>query len=107
MPHYMHQIAFTPESWAKMVKQPQSREQAMRPMFEKLGGKLLTYWFCFGEYDAVLITELPDNATAAAACMAAAQSGTLRALKTTPLISVEESIEGMRKAGSAGFQPPK
>jgi uncharacterized protein with GYD domain len=106
MAHYMHQIAFTPEAWAKMVNNPQSREAAMRPMFEKLGGKLLSYWFCFGDYDAVLITELPGNVSAAAACMASAQAGTLKALKTTPLVSVEESMEAMRKAGSAGFRPP-
>ena len=106
MAHYLHQIAFTPEAWAKMVKSPQSREAAMRPMFESLGGKLVTYWFCFGEYDAVLITELPDNVTAAAACIASAQAGTLKALKTTPLISVEESMQAMKKAGTAGFRPP-
>ena len=106
MAHYLHQIAFTPEAWAKMVKNPQSREAAMRPMFEKLGGKLVTYWFCFGEYDAVLITELPDNVSAAAACMASTQAGMLKTLKTTPLISVEESMEAMRKAGTAGFKPP-
>jgi uncharacterized protein with GYD domain len=76
-------------------------------MFEGMGGKLVTYWFCFGEYDIVLISEMPDNATAAAACIASTASGALKNLKTTALISVEESMEAMRKAGSAGYQSPR
>lgn len=57
----------------------------MRKMFEGMGGKLVTYWFCFGEYDIVLISEMPDNATAAAACIASTASGALKNLKTTAL----------------------
>jgi uncharacterized protein with GYD domain len=106
MPHFLHQVAFTPEAWAKMVKQPQDREAAMRPVIEKLGGKLLSYWFCFGDYDAVLITEFPDYASVAAAPMAASASGTVRSVKTTPLMTVKEAMDGMRKAGSAGYRPP-
>lgn len=106
MPYYLHQVAFTSEAWGKMVKEPQNREAAMRPVIEKLGGKLLSYWFCFGEYDSILITQFPDSASAAAGPMAAAASGTVKAVKTTPLITVEEAMEGMRKAGSAGFRPP-
>ena len=106
MPYYLHQVAFTPEAWGKMVKQPQDREAAMRPVIEKLGGKLISYWFCFGDYDSLLITEFPDHASAAAAPMAASASGMLKAVKTTPLMSMKEAMEAMRKAGSAGYRAP-
>ena len=39
MPQYLVQVAYTPESWAKMVKNPQSRLEAVRPAVESLGGK--------------------------------------------------------------------
>ena len=37
MPHYLLQVAYTPEAWATMVKNPQNREDAVRPAVEKLG----------------------------------------------------------------------
>jgi uncharacterized protein with GYD domain len=107
MAYYLHQVAFTSDAWAKMAKQPQNREAAMRPVIEKLGGKLVFYAFCFGEYDSILITQFPDSTSAAAGPIAASAAGTVRAVKTTPLITVEEAMEAMRKAGGAGFQPPK
>ena len=63
-------------------------------------------WLAFGEYDAIGIIEMPDNVSAAAFSMAASASGGLKALKTTPLITVEEGMEAMTKAGSCGYESP-
>jgi uncharacterized protein with GYD domain len=106
MAHYMLQASFTSEAWAKMVNEPQNREQAIRPVIEKLGGKLLGYWFAFGESDAVVIVQMPDNVSAAAAALAAAAGGAVKSVKTTPLMSVEEGMQAMRKAGTAGYRAP-
>jgi uncharacterized protein with GYD domain len=59
-----------------------------------------------GEYDIVGVLELPENTDAAAFAMAVAAGGAARAFKTTPLLSVEEGIEAMRKAREAGYRPP-
>jgi uncharacterized protein with GYD domain len=106
MAHYMLQASFTSEAWAKMVNEPQNREQAIRPVIEKLGGKLLGYWFAFGESDAVVIIQMPDNVSAAAASLAAAAGGAVKSVKTTPLMSVEEGMQAMRQAGTAGYRAP-
>jgi uncharacterized protein with GYD domain len=106
MAHYMLQASFTSEAWAKMVNEPQNREQAIRPVIEKLGGKLLGYWFAFGESDAVVIVQMPDNVSAAAASLAAAAGGAVKSVKTTPLMSVEEGMQAMRQAGTAGYRAP-
>jgi uncharacterized protein with GYD domain len=106
MAHYMFQASFTSEAWASMVKEPQNREQTIRPMIEKLGGKLIGYWFAFGDSDAVVIVQMPDNVSAAAASLAAAAGGAVKSLKTTPLMSVEEAMQAMRKAGGAGYRAP-
>ena len=106
MPYYMHQASFTPEAWAKMVREPQNRETAIRPMIEKLGGRLIGYWFAFGDFDAVVITQMPDSPSAAAAALAAVSGGSVKSIKTTVLMSAEESMEAMRKAGSAGYRAP-
>jgi uncharacterized protein with GYD domain len=102
----MLQASFTSEAWAKMLSEPQNREQAIRPVIEKLGGKLVGYWFAFGESDAIVIIQMPDNVSAAAASLAAAAGGAVKSVKTTPLMSVEEGMQAMRKAGGAGYRAP-
>ncbi len=103
---YMVQGAYTAEAVATMTKNPQDRSASMRELGQKLGGRLIGFYFCFGEYDFVAITEAPDDITAGAAAMAAVSAGRLKALKTTKLLTVEESMDAMRKAGSLASQEP-
>jgi uncharacterized protein with GYD domain len=106
MAYYLIQAAFTPESWAKLVKNPQDRKAAIAPMVEKLGGRLESYWYSFGDYDSVVIVQVPDNVTAAALSLAASSAGALKGIKTTPLMTSEEGMAAMRKAAGAGYRPP-
>ena len=89
-----------------MVNQPQNRLEAVRPVVEKLGGKFAHAWLAFGEYDIVGILEMPENTDAAAFAMAVAAGGGAKTIKTTPLLSIEEGIEAMRKAQGAGYRRP-
>ena len=106
MPYYMLQAAYTPEAWKAMVKSPQNRMDAIRPAVEKLGGQIEGGWLAFGEYDVVVICQLPNNVSAAAFSMAGAAGGAVKAIKTTPLMTPEEAMEAMRKANGVGYQPP-
>jgi len=106
MPYYMLQAAYTPEAWKAMVKSPQNRMDAIRPAVEKLGGHIEGGWLAFGEYDVVVICQLPNNVSAAAFSMAGAAGGAVKAIKTTPLMTTEEAMEAMRKANGVGYQPP-
>ena len=106
MPTYLVQLAYTTEAWAAMVNQPQNRLEAVRPVVEKLGGKFEHAWLAFGEYDIVGVVELPENTDAAAFAMAVAAGGAAKTFKTTPLLSVEEGVEAMRKAQGAGYRRP-
>lgn len=106
MAHYMIQAAYTAEGWASLIKSPQDRGEAIRPMIEQLGGKLGAFYLAFGEYDVVGLAEFPDNASAAAFSIAAAAGGAVKGVKTTPLMTVQEGMEAMRKAGGSGYRPP-
>jgi uncharacterized protein with GYD domain len=103
---YMYQAAFTSDAWATLAKNPQDRTEALRTLMQGAGGKLISYYFAFGDYDAVVLAEMPDNGSAAAAAIAVAAGGAVKALKTTPLFNVQEGIEAMRKAGQVNYQPP-
>jgi uncharacterized protein with GYD domain len=107
MPLYLLQVAYTSEGWASLLKTPQNRLDAVRPAVEKLGGKIETGWFCFGEYDLVSVLQMPDNVSAAAFSLAASAGGAVKAIKTTPLLSLDDGVEAMKKAATAGYKPPK
>jgi uncharacterized protein with GYD domain len=105
MPFFLSQASYTPEALAKLIANPQDRFDAVRGPIEKLGGRILNSYFSFGDYDAVVITEMPDNVTAASIALAFAAGGSLRSYKTTPLLSNAEGLEAMRKAASCGYKP--
>jgi uncharacterized protein with GYD domain len=107
MAYYMIQAAYTSEAVAKLIRRPQDRLGSLRPMFKKLGGSLEGAWFAFGDYDVVLIAEMPNNVTTAALALAVAAGGALRTMKTTPLLTAKEGVAAMRKASAAGYKPPK
>ena len=106
MARYMIQASYSSEGIAVLVKDPQDRSAAVRRMIERMGGKLETFDYCFGDYDVVAILELPDNVTMMSTSMAIASSGALRSFKTTVLLPMDQALEAMGKASSVGYQPP-
>jgi uncharacterized protein with GYD domain len=103
---YMTQFAYTAEAWAALVKNPQDRSVPIREAAQKLGGRLVGVYYCFGEYDGVVLYEAPDDTTGMALAIVGVTPGHLKAIKTTRLFTVEETMEAMRKAGSVTFQGP-
>ena len=107
MAYYLIQVTYTPEAWAAMMKNPQNRRSAIQPVIEKLGGSIEGSWFAFGDHDGVAIVNMPDNISIAAFAVASSSSGALKSFKTTPLMTNEEAMDAMTKAGACGYQPPK
>ncbi len=106
MARYLIQASYTKEGIADMIKSPQDRAEAVRPVVERLGGRLETFYFAFGDYDAVVIAELPDNVSAAALAMAVGSSPGVSDYKTTVLLTMSEAVEAMGKAGGIGYRSP-
>ncbi len=100
-------VAHTPQAWANLARNPEDREQAIRGLLERAGGKFHSLYYCFGEHDLVVLMEAPDAATAAAVSIAATAAGHLKSVQTTVLMTVKESMEAMRKAGKLTYQAPK
>lgn len=103
---YMVQGTYTAEAWAAMAKNPQDRSIPIREVAQKLGGRLIDAYYCFGEYDVILLVELPDDNAALTISIAGVSPGHLKAYKMTKLFTVEDTMEAMRKAGSLVFQGP-
>ncbi len=105
MPSYLLQVSYSPAAVAAFIKRPHNRVEIVRKPIEKLGGSIGGFWLAFGDYDVIAIIDMPDNVSAAAFALAIAGGGACKSVKTTPLLSVEEGLEAMKKAGSAGYKP--
>jgi len=107
MPHYMFQVAYDEGGLEALIKNPQDRIAIVTPVIEKAGGKVESAYFTFGEYDVLVVAELPDNVVAAGLAIAFGGGGAVKAVKTTPLLTPKESVEAMKKAGQAGYKAAK
>ena len=101
---YMLQFSYSTGAVSELVKNPQDRTAVGRSLVEAVGGKLESFYYAFGEYDAV--AKIPDNVSAAAVSMALSSSEGFNAVKTTVLITAGEAVEALRKAGTIRYRPP-
>ena len=70
MPLYLTRFSYTPETWARMIDNPEDRRAAAQAYIESVGGKLHGFWYAFGEHDAINLWEAPDNVSMAAVVLA-------------------------------------
>jgi uncharacterized protein with GYD domain len=106
MPLYLSRFSYTPETWARLVENPEDRRKAAQSYIESAGGKLHGFWYAFGEHDGYTLWEAPDNVSMAAVALAIAGGGALSSFDTTVLMTVDETIEALRKAAQVQYQPP-
>ena len=106
MPLYLSKFSYTPETWARLIANPEDRRAAAQEYIESVGGKLHGFWYAFGEHDGYTLWEAPDNVSMAAVALAIGSGGALTSIETTVLMSVEETIEALRKAQEVRYRPP-
>jgi uncharacterized protein with GYD domain len=106
MPLFLGRFSYSSEAVKALVDNPQDRSKAAAAAAESMGGKMVGFWFAFGEFDGVFLMEAPDNATAAAVAMKIAAPGALSKIETTVLLDMDEAQEAMRKASAGSYSPP-
>jgi uncharacterized protein with GYD domain len=106
MPLYMVQAGYTSQALAAMTQNPEDRSTAVRPLIEGAGGKLHSVYFCQGDYDVVVVFEVPNAEAANAIVLAAVGVGHLKTYKTTPLFTPEEIQGAFRKAATLSLRAP-
>src|SRR5918996_4192111 len=98
MPLYLSRFSYTPETWAKLIGNPEDRRKAAQSYIESVGGKLHGFWYAFGTHDGYNLWEAPDNVSMAGVALAIAAGGALRSFETTVLLTVDETMDALRKA---------
>lgn len=104
MPRYLFQGSYTADGMKGLIKDGGSkRRAAVEQMLKGLGGKLEAFYFAFGESDAFVIADVPDNVSAAAVSLAIGASGAAHG-KTTVLLTPEDLDQATKKTVS--YRPP-
>ncbi len=104
MPKYLIQASYTADGLKGLMKDMASgRKAAIEKALGSVKAKLECLYYSFGDYDAVLIVDGPDNISAAAVAFAVCSTGVVRT-KTTPLLSIEETDKALQK--SVAYKAP-
>ena len=103
---YLTRFSYTPETWAKLVTNPEDRRKAATEYIESVGGKLQGFWYAFGERDGYTLWEAPDNVSMAAVAIAIGAGGAISSIETTTLLTVEETLSALEKASAIRYRPP-
>jgi uncharacterized protein with GYD domain len=106
MPLYLSRFGYTSETWARMIENPEDRRTAARTYIESVGGKLHGFWYGFGTHDGYTLWEAPDNVSMSAVALAISSGGALSSLETTVLLTVDETLDALRRAGQIQYQAP-
>jgi uncharacterized protein with GYD domain len=104
MPKYLIQANYVGDGIKGLLKEGgTSRRAAVEKAIKSLGGTLEAFYYAFGETDAYVIAEAPDNVSVAALALTVNASG-VATVKTTVLLTPEEVDEAVKKTPS--YRPP-
>lgn len=104
MAKYMLQVKYTLDGVkGVLAKGGSARKTAAQAAAKSVGGKVDSFYFAFGENDAYVIADLPDNAAAAALALSVSAGG--GATTTTIVLLAPEEIDTARDA-KVKYQPP-
>ncbi len=106
MPHYMVQFAYSRETWQAMMRKPEDRTAALESLAKQSGGRLVSLYYHFGEFDGMVIIDAPDDASVNATVMATQATGAVRATRTTRLFSPKELVDSLARAGKIVYDTP-
>jgi len=104
MAKYLILASYTAEGTKGLMKEGGTkRRAAVEQLIKGVGGKLETFYFAFGEFDALVIADMPDGSSGAAVSMAVNATGAVRT-KTVVLLTPEEIDAAAKK--HVAYQPP-
>src|SRR5438132_3284663 len=106
MAFYLTRFSYTPETWARLIKNPEDRRAAATQYIEAIGGKLHGFWYAFGTHDGYNLWEAPANVSMAAVALAINRGATLNSFETTVLLTVAETIDALPKSEQVHYRAP-
>ena len=99
MPRYLHTFSYSKEAVKGLVSKPENRIEAVRPLIEAAGGKLIDAYYILGDSDGIIITEYPADVDALTVLMAVGSTGAIADISSTTVIQIDDAVKVAEKAG--------
>jgi uncharacterized protein with GYD domain len=108
MAHFMFRWRLRDSAMKGLVENPQDRTTPARQMIASFGGRMLSYFFTFGEFDGFAICEMPDECSGVALAMASRSTQKFENFEMLPLFTPAEAERMMQRAHTAdpSYVPP-
>jgi uncharacterized protein with GYD domain len=106
MPKYVVFFSYSTEAVEKLTEQPESRLQAVKGLVESAGGRLESYYLMFGQFDGLLIFEVPSAEMASAISLAVSRTGAVTRIETHELINPDHLPAIASRAKALDYKPP-
>ena len=104
MPKYLIQANYVGEGLKGLLKEGgSSRRATIEKLLGSVGGRVEAFYYAFGDTDAFVIVDLPDNVTAAALSLTINATATVT-VKVTALLTPEEIDAAAKK--TLAYRPP-
>lgn len=106
MPKYVVFFTYSNEAVDHLTQQPEGRPQAVKELVESAGGRLESYYLMFGQFDGLLIFDVPSSELASAISLAVSRTGAVTRLETHELINPDHLPSIASRAQSLSYRPP-
>lgn len=108
MAHYLIEVGYTPQSWNNQIDKQSNVVERITPALDACGAKMQCLYYAFGDVDLLGVIDFPTPEDAAAFALAVGSSGALRLYRTTPLLSIDQGIDSLRRADEIRkvYSPP-
>ena len=104
MPKFLFEASYTVEGVKGLQRAGgSSRRDAVAKAAESVGGRLERFYFAFGDHDAFVIADLPDNQSATAFALAVSAAGGAN-VRTVVLLTPEDVDAAIKR--SVDYRPP-
>jgi uncharacterized protein with GYD domain len=105
MAKYLLKVRYTADGIGGVMRDGGSaRRAAAEELVKGVGGSLESFHFAFGDHDAYVICDLPDNKAAASVAMTVSSTGRV-AISTVPLLTVDE-LDAVAAGTTLPYSPP-
>jgi uncharacterized protein with GYD domain len=110
MHRYVLMFKYSDQAMKALRETPQDRSAPAAKLYESLGGKMENIYFFSlgGEYDGMIVAQMPNDAALTALSFIAAPSGSFSKTQILPLITADEFKGAMEKAKgtTTTYTPP-
>jgi uncharacterized protein with GYD domain len=105
MAKYLLKVRYSAEGLQGVMREGGSaRRAAAEELAKSIGGAIESFHFAFGDNDAYVICEAPDNSTAAALAMTVSSTGRA-SITTVPLLTVED-VDAIAAGNKPSYRAP-